>query len=66
MGHLSLSYMERLRITKVLETAPSEEKLTVCGWVRTFRNDRFLAVNDGSTLRNLQLEAKKKILRMKF
>ena len=51
--------MERLRITKVLETAPSEEKLTVCGWVRTFRNDRFLAVNDGSTLRNLQLVVQK-------
>ena len=59
MGHLSLSDMERLRITKVLETAPSEEKLTVCGWVRTFRNDRFLAVNDGSTLRNLQLVVQK-------
>lgn len=27
----------------------------VCGWVRTFRNDRFLAVNDGSCIANLQL-----------
>ena len=51
--------MERLRITKVLETAPSDEKMTVCGWVRTFRNDRFLAVNDGSTLKNLQLVVQK-------
>ena len=47
--------MERQRIVKVLETPPSDNKLTVCGWVRTFRNDRFLAVNDGSTLKNLQL-----------
>ena len=31
------------------------QTLRVCGWVRTFRNDRFLAVNDGSTLQNLQL-----------
>ncbi len=28
--------------------------LTVAGWVRTFRNDRFIALNDGSTIRNLQ------------
>lgn len=29
--------------------------MTVCGWVRTFRNDQFLSVNDGSSLENLQL-----------
>jgi asparaginyl-tRNA synthetase len=29
--------------------------VTVCGWVRTFRNDQFLSVNDGSSLENLQL-----------
>ena len=28
--------------------------LTVAGWVRTFRNDRFIALNDGSPIRNLQ------------
>lgn len=28
--------------------------ITVAGWVRTFRNDRFIAINDGSTIRNLQ------------
>ncbi|MBP6391354.1 MAG: asparagine--tRNA ligase, partial [Flavobacteriales bacterium] len=28
--------------------------ITVAGWVRTFRNDRFIALNDGSTIRNLQ------------
>ena len=47
--------MERLRISKVLEMAPSSNKITICGWVRTFRNDRFLAVNDGSTIHNIQL-----------
>lgn len=39
----------------MLEMAPSDNKLTVYGWVRTFRNDRFLAINDGSTIKNLQL-----------
>lgn len=47
--------MERLRISQVLEMAPSSDKMTVCGWVRTFRNDRFLAINDGSTIHNIQL-----------
>ena len=27
--------------------------VTVAGWVRTFRNDRFIALNDGSTIHNL-------------
>ena len=51
--------MERVRIIEVLKTAPSDQKITVCGWVRTFRNDRFLAVNDGSTINNLQLVIQK-------
>ena len=51
--------MERVRIIEVLSTTPSAEALTVCGWVRTFRNDRFLAINDGSTLNNLQLVIQK-------
>lgn len=28
--------------------------MTVKGWVRSFRNDRFIALNDGSTIHNLQ------------
>ena len=47
--------MERVRIIEVLKTAPQEQNIVVCGWVRTFRNDRFLAINDGSTVKNLQL-----------
>ena len=51
--------MERVRIIEVLKTAPSKQKITICGWVRTFRNDRFLALNDGSTISNLQLVIQK-------
>ncbi len=29
--------------------------IAVKAWVKTFRNDRFIAVNDGSTIQNLQL-----------
>ena len=39
----------------MLKTVPSKQNIVVCGWVRTFRNDRFLAINDGSTVKNLQL-----------
>ena len=45
----------RTRISLLLNDSMVGQNLRVCGWVRTFRNDRFLAVNDGSTLHNLQL-----------
>ena len=51
--------MKRVRIIEALKTPPSQQKITICGWVRTFRNDRFLAVNDGSTINNLQLVIQK-------
>jgi aspartyl/asparaginyl-tRNA synthetase len=36
------------------DSALTNTTVTVAGWVRTFRNDRFIALNDGSTIRNLQ------------
>ena len=30
------------------------QEVQVSGWVKSFRNDRFIALNDGSSLRNLQ------------
>ena len=29
--------------------------ITVQGWVRAFRSNRFIALNDGSTINNLQI-----------
>ena len=29
--------------------------ITVQGWVRAFRSNRFIALNDGSTINNLQV-----------
>lgn len=34
---------------------PAGQEITVMGWVRSFRSNRFVALNDGSTLGNLQL-----------
>ena len=41
-----------------IATLIADEKIgieaTVKGWVRTFRSNRFVALNDGSTIKNLQ------------
>lgn len=47
--------MERERIIHLRDEAHIGSTVTVCGWIRTFRNDTFIAVNDGSCLDNLQL-----------
>lgn len=46
--------MERIKINDLLATAPENQEVLVQGWVRTFRNNQFIAINDGSTIRNLQ------------
>jgi asparaginyl-tRNA synthetase len=45
----------RIKIKDVLATEPAEQQVTVMGWVRTFRNNQFVALNDGSTNNNLQV-----------
>lgn len=47
--------MARLRIKDILKTTATEQSITVKGWVRTFRNNSFIALNDGSTNNNLQV-----------
>ncbi|WP_445385958.1 asparagine--tRNA ligase [Robiginitalea sp. IMCC44478] len=46
--------MKSSSIKSLLEEAALHQELTVSGWVRTFRSNRFIALNDGSTLQNLQ------------
>ncbi|QCX01260.1 asparagine--tRNA ligase [Aggregatimonas sangjinii] len=46
--------MKSVSIKAVLATAPESQQVTVNGWVKSFRNDRFIALNDGSTLKNIQ------------
>ena len=47
--------MTRLRIKDILKTNPENQTITVKAWVRTFRNNSFIALNDGSTNNNLQV-----------
>lgn len=44
-----------LRIKELLIAKPDEQTIAVQGWVRSFRNNQFIALNDGSTNNNLQV-----------
>lgn len=46
--------MKHTAISQILKSEPSLHEVTVKGWVRSFRSNRFIAVNDGSTIHNLQ------------
>lgn len=46
--------MKRSKINELLSATTFGREVTVKGWVRTFRNNQFIAINDGSTIHNLQ------------
>src|SRR5687767_3579238 len=46
--------MKRTKIKELLAISPNGQQVTVQGWVRTFRNNQFIAINDGSTIQNIQ------------
>lgn len=46
--------MKHTRIKELLNSTEIGKQVTVKGWVKTFRNNQFLALNDGSTLGNIQ------------
>ena len=48
-------FNKRIKIKALLESEATGEEVIVMGWVRTFRNNQFIALNDGSTNNNLQV-----------
>src|SRR5690349_8125346 len=48
-------FNKRTKIKDLLKTDPAGQQVTVMGWVRTFRNNQFIALNDGSTNNNIQI-----------
>lgn len=48
-------FNKRIKIRELLAQEPAGQEVTVMGWVRTFRNNQFMALNDGSTNTNLQV-----------
>ena len=43
-----------MTIKDLLKNPPLSKKINVKGWVKTFRANRFISLNDGSTIQNLQ------------
>jgi asparaginyl-tRNA synthetase len=46
--------IKRTRISELLNSTDYGKEVVVKGWVRTFRNNQFIAINDGSTIAGLQ------------
>ncbi len=46
--------MQHRSVQDLLSSQPINEDVELKGWVRTFRANRFIALNDGSTIKNIQ------------
>ncbi len=46
--------MKRTKVKELINSNASGEDVNIKGWVRTFRNNQFIAINDGSTINNIQ------------
>jgi len=46
--------MQKTRVTDLLQSEKTGIEVSVKGWVRAFRSNRFIALNDGSTIKNIQ------------
>ena len=50
-----MEIQKRTKVKELLNSTAFGSEVTVKGWVRTFRNNQFIALNDGSTINNIQL-----------
>ncbi|MBS1918087.1 MAG: asparagine--tRNA ligase [Bacteroidetes bacterium] len=48
-------FNKRVKIKDLLASEARNQEVVVMGWVRTFRNNQFIALNDGSTNNNVQI-----------
>ncbi|MDU8886687.1 asparagine--tRNA ligase [Yeosuana sp. MJ-SS3] len=46
--------MKSITVAKLLSQDKTLNEIEISGWVRTFRANRFIALNDGSTINNIQ------------
>lgn len=47
--------MKRTKVSNLLVLNAMSQSVHVKGWVRTFRSNRFIALNDGSTIQSIQV-----------
>lgn len=52
---LTIEMKRRTEIAELLQKPALNEQVLVKGWVRAFRSNRFIALNDGSTINNVQV-----------
>jgi asparaginyl-tRNA synthetase len=52
----------RTEIKTLLKEMPIDQRVTVTGWVKTFRNNQFIALSDGSCLTALQLVVDREVM----
>jgi asparaginyl-tRNA synthetase len=48
-------FNKRVKVKDLLTSEAKNQEVIVMGWVRTFRNNQFIALNDGSTNNNVQI-----------
>lgn len=46
--------MQYKKVIDLIDAEPSIVEIKTRGWVRSFRSNRFIALNDGSTIKNIQ------------
>ncbi len=46
--------MKHTKVKSLLESKTAISEVNAKGWVRTFRNNQFIALNDGSTINSIQ------------
>ncbi len=46
--------MQKTSVAGLLQSEKTGIEVTIKGWVRAFRSNRFIALNDGSTIKNIQ------------
>ena len=46
--------MQNYSVAELLEAKNILQEIQIKGWVKTFRSNRFIALNDGSTIKNIQ------------
>ena len=44
----------KINVAEILKSGSILQEVEIKGWVRTFRSNRFIALNDGSTIHNIQ------------
>ena len=46
--------MDLIKINEIYSSPSYNTQITIAGWVRAFRGNRFIELNDGSTIQNIQ------------